>query len=876
MPEVTPMMQQYLETKEKHKDCILFYRLGDFYEMFFEDAIVTSKELELTLTGKSCGLEERAPMCGVPYHAAETYLTRLVAKGYKVAICEQVEDPALAKGMVKREVVQLVTPGTAMESERMDAKSNNYLTALVEEEGVYQLAYTDLSTGELKVTILQDKDDVFSELTGLQTREIVVDEDNRIDFEEELIERINVLISPVERQPLPNADQFLDDRIDTKECLQVIESLISYLSKTQMRSLDHIKKAERYYPSNFLKLGQEAKRNLELLTSLKDRSKKGTLVWLLDETKTAMGGRRLKQWIDKPLISKKKITRRQDMVESLLNHYFERNDITELLSKVYDLERLAGRVAFGNVNGRDLIQLKTSLNQTPHLKQIIQDIDQGEWTHFLDSFDPVNEVTELIEHSIQDEPPISITEGDVIKDGFHEELDKYRDAMRNGKQWIAALEKSEREETGIRNLKIGFNKIFGYYIEITKANLPRLDDSRYERKQTLANSERFITPELKEKEKLILEAEEKSEALEHELFQAIRLEVKQYIKRLQALAEIISELDVLQSFAAVSETHHYTRPSFTEESQAINIEGGRHPVVERVMGTHKYVPNDVIMDDETNILLITGPNMSGKSTFMRQLALTVIMGQMGCFIPAKGAVLPIFDQIFTRIGAMDDLISGQSTFMVEMMEANEALKHATNKSLILFDEIGRGTATYDGMALAEAIIEYTHGEVKAKTLFSTHYHELTVLEKRLDALKNVHVGAVEEDGELVFLHKVLPGAADRSYGIHVAKRAGLPEVVIERASEILELLEKKDPVATIGDAIVEEASPEEIISEAGQLALFETEEPKESNPVIEGVISEIEHLSLANITPLDALNRLHKIQAILLEEKIKNKRKRDS
>lgn len=897
-PAQTPMMQQYHGIKAKYPDAFLFYRLGDFYEMFFDDAVQGAKILELTLTSRNRNAEDPVPMCGVPYHSARGYIDTLVEKGYKVAICEQVEDPKTAKGMVKREVVQLVTPGTAVDSTKLDAKTNNYLSAVMKTNGRFQLAYADLSTGELRVTSFDDHEELFNELSSLHTREVVVEEGTELGIEAELEERLSILVSESAKQPLPADYTFVVEEVEDAKLLGVLELLITYLYETQLRSLDHLKKAETYDSTQFLRMGQSAKRNLELQVSLRDRSKKGTLVWLLDETKTAMGGRKLKQWIDKPLLSKSAIEARLDLVDSLLTHYFERSDLTTMLEDVYDLERLAGKVAFGNVNGRDLIQLKTSLKQIPHLKRLIATMDQGEWTPLLDRLDPVPEALALIERAVHDDPPLSVTEGNIIKDGYDTQLDMYRDAMHHGKQWIASLEQAEREKSGIRTLKIGFNKVFGYYIEITKSHLDKVDTERYERKQTLANAERFITPELKEKERLILDAEDKSIALEQALFQKLRLEIKAYITPLQRLAETVAEIDVLQSFAVVSDKHRYNRPSFQTDSQSVDIRGGRHPVVERVMGSNTYVPNDVLMGEKQDILLITGPNMSGKSTYMRQVALTVVMAQMGCFVPAETAHLPLFDQIFTRIGAMDDLISGQSTFMVEMMEANEALQHATDKSLILFDELGRGTATYDGMALAEAIIEHTHEHVRAKILFSTHYHELTALEERLARLENVHVGAVEEKGELVFLHKVLPGPADRSFGIQAAKRAGIPDAILTRATVILEALEQQNPIpfkkesvslsvdqgksdtpvtqqdasvknTELQDTELQHTELQDKVEESIQTELL-PEDPtpvpkKKTSHVEDQLVKELKRLSIANMTPMEALQTLYAMQETLFK-----------
>lgn len=837
----TPMMEQYFGIKASYPDAFLFYRLGDFYELFYEDAIEVSQLLELTLTSRNKNADDPIPMCGVPHHAASGYIDTLVQQGYKVAICEQVEDPKTAKGMVKREVVQLVTPGTVMEGRGLSAKENNYLVALAFSDRTFQLAYVDLTTGELKVASLANEEDVLNEVAVLKAREVLLTSAVPETTTELLEKRLGLIFSVQEESEESTEFTFLTQ--DLSETLTPVTlKLLAYLSRTQKRSLDHLQKAVEYQVDHFLKLDYYSKFNLELTQSIRTGKKQGTLLWLLDETKTAMGGRLLKQWIDRPLIHQSQIEMRQNQVASLLDAFFERGDLQETLKKVYDLERLAGRVAFGNVNGRDLLQLKTSLQQVPFIRQILSGLDEGQWRDLLVHISPLEELVSLIERGIHEDAPLAITEGNIIKTGFNQQLDQYREAMHSGKKWLAELEAKERQATGIKNLKIGFNRVFGYYIEITKSNLGALEEGRYERKQTLANAERFISPELKEIETLILEAEEKSVDLEYQLFLAIREEVKQSIEKLQTLAQALSAVDVLQSFATISEKYQYIRPQFNQQ-QTLRITEGRHPVVEKVLGHQEYIPNSIEMDAETLILLITGPNMSGKSTYMRQLALTVIMAQMGCFIPAESAEMPIFDQIFTRIGASDDLIAGQSTFMVEMMEANHALQHATPNSLILFDELGRGTATYDGMALAQGIIEYIHQEVKAKTLFSTHYHELTVLDEELSRLKNIHVGAVEQEGEVVFLHKMMAGPADKSYGIHVAKIAGLPKKLLERADYILMNLENGHQHLSTPTPPVE------------QLSLF-----SESNEIETQVIDELKALNVLEMTPLDAINALHQLQ----------------
>lgn len=866
------MMEQYQKVKDQYPDAFLFYRLGDFYELFNDDAIKGAQLLELTLTTRNHSAKNPIPMCGVPHRAVNSYIDVLIDKGYKVAICEQMEDPKKAKGMVKRAVTRLITPGTQMDLNGDQAKNNNYLAGIIRQNGHYYLAYTDLSTGELKTTDFASEDEVINELINLQSREVVLDDSVEDDFKQQLTKR-NILQSHQPEIVNEAEVSYLTQDLTDEGQQAVVSLLVSYLLTTQKRSLAHLQKAISYRPSSFMKIDHYSKTNLELMTNMRSGKRQGTLAWLLDETKTAMGSRLLKRWLDRPLIDPKQISARQDKVQELLEHYFERNNIQQELIKVYDLERLAGRVAYGSVNGRDLIQLKTSLLQVPKIKYTLETLDAPAFADLEKQLDPLSDVASLIENSIVEDPPISVTDGGVIKDGYDQQLDEYRDAMNNGKQWIADLQKHEREVTGINNLKIGYNHVFGYYIEVTKVNLNKIPRDRYERKQTLVNAERFSTPELKEKEALILGAQEKSTALEYDVFVKIREKVKKQIKRLQSLAQALSELDVLQSFAVVSEDYHFVRPQMNT-GHVLKIKDGRHPVVEKFMGHQEYVPNDVMMDESTDILLITGPNMSGKSTYMRQLALTAVMAQMGCFVPAERAELPIFDQIFTRIGAADDLISGESTFMVEMMEANNALMHATDRSLILFDEIGRGTATYDGMALAQAIIEYIHEHLRAKTLFSTHYHELTALETTLSRLKNVHVGATEKNGELVFLHKVSAGPADKSYGIHVAKLAGMPEDLLKRADQILSSLEKKDVKLPTIPASIEQQSEASKVKEKtvhpvtqpplvdpnGQVELFGTPAPKAKDPAAAKIIKQLKNLNLMGMTPMDVMNQIYQWQ----------------
>ncbi|MEB9672676.1 MULTISPECIES: DNA mismatch repair protein MutS [Bacillus cereus group] len=886
MTQYTPMIQQYLKVKADYQDAFLFFRLGDFYEMFFEDAVKAAHELEITLTSRDGGGSERIPMCGVPYHAAKNYIEQLVEKGYKVAVCEQVEDPKTAKGVVRREVVQLITPGTMMEGRTIDEKENNFLAALTHfEDGSYALACNDLTTGQNTVTLLTGSvEDILLEVYATGSKEIVVDSSFSKDELNKLTETLKMTISYEDATAIPEGLEHLVKNVSQAKLIKAVGRLFNYVIRTQKRSLDHLQPVEIYYTNQFMKIDVHSKRNLELTETLRTKEKTGSLLWLLDKTKTAMGGRMLKQWMERPLIQKERIEERLEMVETFVNDYFLREDLKEKLKEVYDLERLAGKVAFGNVNARDLLQLRRSLLQVPAILEAISLLDNAYAARLIQGADPCESLTELLGRSIQENPPLSIKDGDIIKDGYNDKLDQYRYVSKNGKTWIAELEKRERDITGIKSLKIGYNRIFGYYIEVTKANLGALPEGRYERKQTLANAERFITDELKEKETLILEAEEKIVQLEYDLFTALREEVKVFIPKLQHLAKVISELDVLQSFATVSEEEQFVKPVLTTKRE-IFIKDGRHPVVEKVLNGKLYVPNDCIMPENMDVFLITGPNMSGKSTYMRQLALVTVMSQIGCFVPATEAVLPVFDQIFTRIGAADDLISGQSTFMVEMLEAKNAIANASERSLILFDEIGRGTSTYDGMALAQAIIEHIHDQIGAKTLFSTHYHELTVLEDSLDQLKNVHVSAIEENGKVVFLHKIQDGAADKSYGIHVAQLAELPDSLIARAKEVLAQLEGQEEIVipkrvevkaqeqeVIPEPIVVKEEPIEIEEtkvdneEESQLSFFGAEQSskKQDKPALDAketaVLTQIKKIDLLDMTPLEAMNELYRLQ----------------
>ncbi|WP_212781036.1 DNA mismatch repair protein MutS [Lactobacillus corticis] len=783
------MMEQYYEIKEQYPDAFLFYRVGDFYELFEDDAVKGAQLLELTLTHRSNKSKNPIPMAGVPHQAVDTYVNTLVDKGYKVALCEQLEDPATAKTTVKRGVIQLVTPGTMMNENPNAASDANYLTSVVKDKQGFGLAYSDLSTGEVYATHLKQFSAVENELLSLRTREMVYGGD-LTDSERDFLNKANIIVSqPAEVDEARAEISYVTQNLTRKSEKAAAVQLVGYLLATQKRSLAHLQIARSYEVNQYLQLSHTVQSNLELESSAKTGKKLGSLFWVLDKTHTAMGGRLLKQWISRPLLSLNEINARQEMVQAFLDSYFVRENVIDALKGVYDLERLTGRIAFGNVNAREMLQLSKSLSAVPVILQALTDSGVDVLTDYAKQVDPLTEACQKITHTLVPDPPILTTEGGLIQEGVDDQLDRYREAMNNGKQWMAQMEAEERQKTGIDNLKVGYNKVFGYYLQVTNGNKDKVPLDRYQRKQTLTNAERYITPELKEHENLILEAQTRSTTLEHQIFIDLRDDIKQYIPALQKLGNQLAALDVYCSLASVSEENNYCRPQMHDDNQDILIKAGRHPVVEKVLSAGSYIPNDVEMHEDTDIFLITGPNMSGKSTYMRQLALIAIMAQIGSFVPADSAELPIFDQVFTRIGAADDLISGQSTFMVEMSEANDALQHATKRSLVLFDEIGRGTATYDGMALAGAIVKYLHDKVGAKTLFATHYHELTDLEETLPKLHNIHVGASEQDGKLIFLHKILPGPADQSYGIHVAQLAGLPSRVLRDARKMLKRLE---------------------------------------------------------------------------------------
>ena len=834
--KITPMMRQYIDIKNKHQDIIVMFRLGDFYEVFFEDAITVSRELELTLTGRAAGLEERVPMCGVPHHAVAVYIEKLVEKGYKVGICEQLEDPATAKGLVDRGLTQIISKGTVTTGESLNEKDFNYVGSVLDCKNSYALTYTDITTGIIYVMILaHNASNLVSEIVSLNIKEIIIESSLDKSIVDILQKQFKIVISINDEIQDIDEYKYVYEDIEDTRMVKVIKHLLTYISETQMRSLAHLQKAIIKENKNVLKMDIHTKRNLELTETLRLKQRNYSLIWVLDKTKTAMGARLLKTYIENPLINKDEINKRYDFVSILLKEFILREELKNLLYEVYDLERLSGRIAFGSANARDLLQLKQSLSVLPDINNILKNVGYSELVDLSDIYN-------LLETSIYENPPVGIKEGYLIKDGFNGELDELKSLRKGGKDFVARFEQEERERTGIKTLKVGYNKVFGYYIEVSKGAIKDVkEEYGYERKQTLTNCERYISPILKEKEALILNAEERIIELEYNLFIEIRDKVKGYIPKLQEVSKIISEIDVLQSFATIAEENNYIRPTLTDDRNLF-LKDNRHAVVEKVLET-EYVCNDIVMDNNTNIELITGPNMAGKSTYMRQLAITVIMAQIGSYVPAKEALLPVFDAIYTRIGASDDLVSGESTFMVEMKEANNAISNATENSLVLFDELGRGTATFDGMALAQAIIEYIHDNIKCKTLFSTHYHELTDLENNLEHLKNIHVSAYEENGEITFLHKIEKGSVDKSYGIHVAKLANLPAKLINRASSILKIYESNEQNR---DVRVQE-----------QLPLDELFEIKESD--VEKRLKEIDPLET---TPMEALNILVELKEL--------------
>ena len=800
--------------------------------MFFEDALLVSHELELTLTGKQAGLDERVPMCGIPYHASEIYIDKLIKKGYKVAICEQLEDPKMAKGIVKRDVTEIISSGTIISSNSLNEKENNFIGSIVDFKYCYVLTYTDITTGELYCEILDHNNSkVINKIIFLGIKEVILDSNVDKEIYHKLRDNYRITTSLIDDIYESNDyDRVIKNVTDTRY-IHGFKHLLNYLVVNQKRNMDHLEEIVIKKNDDYLKMDIHTKRNLELTESMRNKERMYSLLWLLDDTKTAMGSRKLKSWIEFPLINKEQIEKRYDVVSILNQEFILCEELRKYLYEVYDLERLCGRIALKTANARDLLQLKKSLEVLPKINDILKSINYKE-------LPDVSSLYQLLVDSIYESPPVGLKEGYLIKNGFNKELDELKDLRSGGKDFISNFEIQERERTGIKNLKVGFNKVFGYYIEISKGSLQFVtEDMQYERKQTLANCERFINPLLKEKEKIILSSEEKIINLEYELFISIRDKCLEYIRDIQEIAKIISEIDVLSTFSIICSKYNYVRPIINDDN-VVNIIESRHPVVEAFI-KEEYVPNDIVMDENTNILLITGPNMAGKSTYMRQLGIIVIMAQIGCFIPAKSGTLPIFDKIFTRIGASDDLVSGESTFMVEMTEAGNAITNATRKSLILFDELGRGTATFDGMSLAQAILEYIHNNISCKTLFSTHYHELTDLEKTLPNLKNKHVSAKEENGNITFLHKVLDGSVDKSYGINVARLANLPNEVIDRADEILKVYEKKE---NDRDIVIQTTLPLSF---------------KKENNEIENYIKE---LNILELTPIDAINILNDLK----------------
>ena len=867
MAEYSPMMQRYLETKEEYKDCILFYRLGDFYEMFFDDAITASRELELTLTGKDCGQEERAPMCGVPHHAAEIYVSRLIAKGYKVAICEQLEDPKTAKGIVKRGVIRVVTPGTLVDSNMLEERKNNYIMSIFKTGIYFGISICDISTGEFYSAEIKDNNNfpmLLDEIARYTPSELVINS-MMADCQEEMSkikERFeNIYITKFNNKfftaELNNIDlrfnivdsngRKIENLKDRTLSVSSINSLIEYIEETQKTNLDHINKITIYSLSKYMALDINARRNLEITEKMRDKSKKGTLLWVLDKTSTSMGGRLLRRWLNDPLVDVLEINKRLNAVKELKEDLILRGDVIENLKKVYDIERLAGKMAYGNANARDMVTLKNSLFKLPEVKKILANCRSDLLKELYENLDELQDIYELIEKAIVEDPPMTIKDGGIIKLGYDEEIDKLKTAQIEGKTWLVQLEAEEREKTGIKNLKIGFNKVFGYFIEVTKSYLNQVPD-RFIRKQTLTNAERYITEELKNLENQILGSEEKVINLEYEAFVEIREEIARNVIRLQKTSEVISTLDVLTSFAQVAEDMNYCMPE-VNSSGTIDIQNGRHPVIEKILGAGSFVENDTFLDkNENRLAIITGPNMAGKSTYMRQVALITLMAQCGSFVPAQSAKIGVVDKIFTRVGASDDLSMGQSTFMVEMMEVATILKEATPNSLVILDEIGRGTSTYDGLSIAWAVAEFIADKEKcgAKTLFATHYHELTELEEKLDGIKNYSIAVKEKGEDIIFLRKIVRGGTDESYGIHVAKLAGVPKVVTQKANEILRSLERKNILTGKKQEKQDKKQVE------GQFDLY--------NYKLAEIAHEIDKISLNELTPIDALNTLVRIK----------------
>ena len=865
--KLSPMMQKYIETKEEYEDSIVFYRLGDFYEMFFDDAITASRELELTLTGKDCGLEERAPMCGVPHHAADIYVSRLISKGYKVAICEQLEDPKTTKGIVKRGVIRVVTPGTLVDSNMLEERKNNFIMSIYKTGIYYGISICDISTGEFYSAEIKDNYNfpmLLDEIARYSPSELVInsmmadctEEINKIKerFENVYITKFNDKFFIKELNNLDlrftivdNNGKKIEDIKEKELAITSINALIEYIEETQKTSLDHINKITVYNISKYMALDVNSRRNLEITEKMRDKSKKGTLLWVLDKTSTSMGGRLLRRWLSDPLIDVLEINRRLDAVKELKDDIILRGDIIDNLKKVYDIERLAGKMAYGNANARDMVTLKNSLTKLPEVKSILSNCKSELLVKLFDNLDELQDIHELIEESIVDDPPMTIKDGGIIKLGYDEEIDKLKTAQTEGKNWLVQLEADEKEKTGIKNLKVGFNKVFGYYLEVTKSYLNQVPD-RFIRKQTLTNAERYITEELKNLENQILGSEERVVNLEYNAFVEIRDEISKNITRLQQTSEVISTLDVLTSFAKVAEDMNYCMPEVNSKG-TIDIKNGRHPVIEKILGEGSFVENDTYLNKEENRLaIITGPNMAGKSTYMRQVALITLMAQCGSFVPAEEAKIGVVDKIFTRVGASDDLSMGQSTFMVEMMEVATILKEATNNSLVILDEIGRGTSTYDGLSIAWAVAEYIADKEKcgAKTLFATHYHELTELENKLDGIKNYSIAVKEKGEDIIFLRKIVKGGTDESYGIHVARLAGVPKVVTQKANDILRSLERKN----ILTGKKEEKQDKKQVE--GQFDLY--------NYKLAEIAHEIDKINLNELTPIDALNTLVRIK----------------
>ena len=868
MAELSPMMQNYMRTKEEYKDCILFYRLGDFYEMFFDDAITASRELEITLTGKACGLEERAPMCGVPHHAVDIYISRLIAKGYKVAICEQLEDPKKAKGIVKRDVIRVVTPGTVIETNMLEEKKNNYIMSIFKKGMYYGLAVCDISTGDFYSTEIKLSENNFEKLLDEYARytpsEIVINSEmaGREQDINIMKDRWNTFVTVREDNifsddstALEKLYTIVDENDNPKPefkkkvfAVSAINALLSYFTETQKVKLEHLNKIIVYEVQKFMALDVSARRSLELVERMADKSKKGTLIWVLDKTSTSMGGRLLRRWINDPLLDVEEINKRLDSVQEFKDNLMLKGETIEVLKSVYDIERLAGKISYGNANARDLISLKNSLRNLPELKELLKGTSSELLQEAYQKLDVLEDIEELIDKSIVEEPPISIKEGGIIKTGYNADIDEYRSASTDGKSWIIELEAKEREATKIKNLKVGYTKVFGYYIEVTRSFLNMVPD-RYIRKQTLTGAERYITEELKELETKILGAEEKVVELEYNEFTQIREFIGSNIERLQRTASIVSKIDVLSTFATVAEDNNYVRPE-VNDGEKIEIINGRHPVVERVLGNGEFVQNDTYLDTEENRLaIITGPNMAGKSTYMRQTAIITLMAQIGCFVPADSAKIGVVDKIFTRVGASDDLSMGQSTFMVEMTEVSNILKNATSKSLVILDEIGRGTSTYDGLSIAWAVAEYIADKKKigCKTLFATHYHELIGLEEKVEGIKNYSVAVKEKGEDVIFLRKIIEGGTDESYGIHVAKLAGVPRTVVTRANKILSSLEKN------GVKIKEEKESKKQVE--GQMDFF--------NMKLSDIASELDKINVNELTPIDALNVLVKMKEMM-------------